>query len=899
MSDNMNQVALHISEANIWPWVAAITAALVVLAVLLEVNAGVKQLSLRRRRSRYKYGHASALLYSRHVRPNIIKLSNGAFLAMYEMAAPDASVFDANGLAASDFGIARAVSQFNEHMVVHMHQRNIAYREYDGRETPYAHPVLEWLDKRRHSSFTSGRCFRSRRIVSIAWEPPKHRDERLRAATSAGADSSVRNEDELIADFEVQLQQIEAFFRTHGLVRRLSVVKQADVFGISRERSEMLEHLAWCISGKEIHINVPIPGQELNGLLGETFRGGYDLKVGDSETQVIVLKALPDSTYPLMFSRLAELRIDFALVVRWMPLSGPEAKKLLKGAYAEWTTKSNESLNNMKDPHAIDMIESARQALGFLSSGGKMGVVNVYVILRAPDKKRVKDAAQKTVALLDEIGYKAFIATLTAEDDYFAQLPGDGYHGVRKYPLSAVNVAHLFSFHEESSGRRLADSPTLPRRQPCLTYAIAGFGETMYHVNLNDEPRDLFHHFGVGGTGSGKSVTLAHIAAMWVARMPIAGFTGIDRGRSLYRLCNFLDGNFYDVLGDQNPPGFALFSEIDEPQIRRELLDIIEGFVELQGDGRTSMMTPQRRRSLEVAMDSMLQIPPNLRSLRTYYELLQDPEGILRPALLTYTRDGSLGRTLDTETDSFSTGMFNVVEIGRIFNMQPKFLIPVMQVMFWKARTQVRRLKERTGNYDIHWLFQIDEAHTLLNHKLGQKFIQDELKMGRKEKRALGLWSNAASDYAKSEIKNDILEACKTRFFFRNLDVLDDEGVRAMYAELGLPRRGIEWLPDIQLYSMLLHQPASRELQEIRWNFDRAWLAIIGRGRDSDNRRLDDFKERFPHSWREELLRFEGVDEKLISELLALLEATRRLHQESGLTYASSAAGQASNYAVI
>jgi len=211
--------------------------------------------------------------------------------------------------------------------------------------------------------------------------------------------------------------------------------------------------------------------------------------------------------------------------------------------------------------------------------------------------------------------------------------------------------------------------------------------------------------------------------------------------------------------------------------------------------------------------------------------------------------------------------------------------------MFWKARTQVRRLKETTGNYDIHWLFQIDEAHTLLGHPLGQKFIQDELKMGRKEKRALGMWSNAAADYANTGIKNDILEACKTRFYFRNLDVLDDENVRQMYTELGLPRRGVEWLPDVQLYSLLMHQPASRELQELRWNFDRAWLAIIGRARDADNRRLDQFKERYPSTWREELLRYEGVDEKQIAELLQLLAATKRLQEVGGLTFANSAAG--------
>lgn len=871
----------HVDAGHVWPWVAVVGLLFVVVIGAIELSGSFRAVSLKRRRARFPIGHASALLYRRLVAPGTVKLSNGAYMACFEITAPDGNSFDSAGLSQADFGLGRAISQFSDRMVVHMHLlRHELYGEYDLRPSPYPHPVLAWLDERRRSYFASGRTYRSRRVVSIAWLPPSERVERLTKVTSIGVAAAMRSEDEIIIEFEEQLERIETFFRSYGSVRRLATTREPDSAGVLRERSELLEHISWCISGRNRRVIVPPPGQSINGLLAKSFRGGFDISVGDMETRVVTLKAIPEETIPMVFSRLDDLKLDYSLVVRWIPLGGSEAKKILQGSFAEWQTKTNESMS-MTDPHSVDMAESARQAIGFLSSGGRFGLVSPFVLIRSVDAHRANEACQRVIAMFDEIGYKAFRATLTAEDDYFASLPGDGYHGVRKYPLNAVNVANMFSFHEESSGRRYVDSPTLPRRSPALSYAISGFGETLYHVHLNDEPRDVFHHLGIGGTGSGKSVSLAHVAAQWVGRFPSAGFTGIDRGRSLYRLTRFLDGNFYDVLGD-NSPGFAIFADMDEPQIRREIIDILEGFIELQGIS----VTPTRRRALENAMDAIGALPSHLRSLKAFYEIVQDPEGVLRPALYVYTRSGVLGSTLDCEVDSFSTGLFNVVEIGRIFSMSSKFLIPVLTVMFWKSRTQVRQLKQRTGNYDYHWLFEIDEAHTLLNHPLGQRFIQDLFKMGRKEKMALGLWSNAASDFAKSAILNDILEACRTRFIFKNTDVLDDEKVRAMYSEVGLTRRGIEMLPDIPPYSLMVHQPASQELQIIRWALDKAWIAVIGRSRDSDNRRLDEYIERYPTTWREELLRFEGVDERVVQELTNTLEAARRANYD--LTLKSS-----------
>ncbi|HEV3156500.1 MAG TPA: hypothetical protein VGZ00_04075 [Candidatus Baltobacteraceae bacterium] len=878
----MNELSAGVSVDTwshvLWIGITILAVVLGMGAVFFEVGSFQKGISLKERRNRYRIAHANLLQYRRLVRPDLVKLANGAFLAVFEIAAPDAHSYDAQGLASSDVGLAKALSQFNERMIVHMHLRHDKYFEYDERLGEYPHPILAWLDERRREFFQSGMLSRSRRLVSVAWLPQSEKAEKFRAAISVGDDAALRSEDDIIAEFEGELTHIAEFFRSYGVVRRLGELRQADRFGIMRRRSEILEHLAWCISGKDKHILVPHAGQALNGLLAENFRGGFDVRVGNMETRVVAFKGFPQETIPLALARLAELDTDYSLIVRWLPMSGRESKKILNDAYTEWITKSSES-SVRTDIHSLQMAQSANEAISLVAAGVRFGLVSPYLIFRDADRKKVDEAAHHAVALLDEIGFASFVTTLSSEDDYFAGLPGDGYHGVRRYPLSSVNVTHLFSFHEESPGRRFTESPTLPRRQPAVAYTVAGPDEHLYHLHLNDEPRDIFHHMGVGSTGSGKSVLLAFLALQWVGRMPYAGFTGIDRGRSLYRATRFLDGKFYDVLGEVDSPGFALFSDLEDEQIRRELLDILDGFCELQG----VTVTPARRQALETAIDRISELPPHVRSLTTFYDLVQDPEDILRPALLNYTKTGSLGKTLDCSEDSFQLGLFSVVEIGRIFSMSSKYLIPVLTVVFWKARNQVRRLKARTGNFDYHWLFEIDEAHTFLGHPLGQKFVQELLKMGRKEKMALGLWSNAATDFANSPICNDILEACKTRFFFRNLDVLEDEQTRLIYSALGLSKRGIEILPYMPTYSMMFNQPASRELQVLKLGLDRSWLAIIGRSRDSDNRRLDDYIQRYPKTWREELLRYEGVEPRKIDDLIERLNQAKRISEDFGM----------------
>ena len=135
------------------------------------------------------------------------------------------------------------------------------------------------------------------------------------------------------------------------------------------------------------------------------------------------------------------------------------------------------------------------------------------------------------------------------------------------------------------------------------------------------------------------------------------------------------------------------------------------------------------------------------------------------------------------------------------------------------------------------------------------------------------MWSNAAEDFTKSGILNDLNEACRTRIMFKNVEVERDPEIRKVYSEgLGLRARGLDRLPRLGPRHILFDQPKSGETWELDMALDKAWLAVVGRTDSRDNERVDEFRARYGSRWREELLRYEGVEPALIQRHAQLMQ---------------------------
>jgi type IV secretion system protein VirB4 len=843
--------------------ILALTTATGTWALRSELASMAQHRSLRSRRDAQKIGMADELLYRRLIRSDVIKLANGAYLAMFEVTLPRKEELTEQTIADSDAGFAKALACWGSDTVLHLHNVRTLFHEYDTPET-YPHPILAWMDGIRRDWFlTPGRVFTARSILSITWMPPQSATDRLRASISDGTAHAAATEDAILVEFSRRCDAFASFASAYGGIRRLGVAASDGL-----ARSEMLEHLAWCIGGHDQPLCVPHPGQALNGLLAEQL-SRRPLHIAGQHVRVLVVKALPPSTYPMLLNRLHELATPYSLIVRFLPDDGDRARKMVHDAHTAWVTKAHEATAYV-DPHAAEQAESARQAIGAIAQGFvRFGRASIFVVIRHKEREAADELARRCEAKLKEVGLATYIADWTVEDDYLATLPGDGYHSVRKHTMHALNVTHIFSAHGESLGRRSNGSRNLPVNTPAVFYAVTP-SRSQVRVHLSDaDITDVGHHIGIGGTGLGKSALLGALAASYMARFPGAGFTGIDKGRSLYRLTRFLDGTFYDLLGADSP-GFALFSDIEQPEHARKLIEILREMVQLQGVD----IAPHHQTALEDALKSMRLLPSHMRSLTAYLETLQDRDKILIPALRNYTRQSPLlGNVLDCERDTFTSSRFNVVEIGRLMDLGEQYLIPVLRVLFWKARSQASLLASDRGAGDLHWLYQIDEAHTLLKHPIGREFIRSLWKEGRKEKFSLGLWSNAAEDFAAPGIGNDLDEACRTRFIFKNTDVKSNERVRAIYETLGVSPRGLHQLPHLAPRNLLLIQPKTDMTWVIDPALDKTWLAVVGRTDKRDNERVDEYIERHGSRWREELLQYEGVDAAHIRRLTQLVRA--------------------------
>ncbi|MFZ1125374.1 MAG: hypothetical protein WAN59_09595 [Candidatus Baltobacteraceae bacterium] len=825
--------------------VSVVAAALLVPELRSQRRAGSSLQAIRRAQAN---GLADLLPYRRLVRPDVVKLAGDRFQAAWEFAARDTSTLDEAAVVNTAYQVALTLGSLEVGTVAQFYAWRSEFGEYD-RGRGDRGPVLRTLDELREEFFAFHEpAFATWRFFVLTWRSPADAapvKRRARAALTIGAEEAVKSEDAQLADFEALCARVEGGFSALN-VRRLGSA------GLGY--SELLGFLRATISGEENPLRVPPASLPLNALLAQEFRGGFEPRIGDAEVGCVELATYPSETMPGILDRLASLGVAHTLCVRFLPMPLEEARKQHRGSWAANIGAATFRSGGLVDPHAVKQAEQSAEAYGAAADEyTRNGRTTIVLVLRAPSRDLVERGQRAVCAALEEAGFVGKAVRLAALDTWLSTLPGDATHGVRKHPLTALDVAHLVPLHETERGRRYAESESLPPQTPAVTYAL-GPGGTLSRVHLNGQ-RDLGHGLVCGQPGSGKSVMLAYLAAMAQARLPEFGVTMLDKGRSAYRLARMVDGTFYDLIAPGSP-GFALFADVEQPAQARELLAILCEMLELW----EVRVTAERSSSLEAAIRVLASIPRERRSLFAFVEQVQDPEGVLRPVFAKYARLGVLGTALDCSTDSFEIGRFNVVELERVLALEPRYLVPVLRVLMWKLAAQARRL--RAVAPDLHWLYVLDEVHAIARHPIGERFILDQLKMGRKENAFLWLASNSATDYTTMRGRTDLLMACATRIYFGDPGATD-ERTRGHYADLQLPERGIDLLPYLADREFLLHAPGSATLQRLSLRLDREALAIVGTSRG--NGRVDEYRacypaEHFgPHHWKVELLRAEGA----------------------------------------
>ena len=82
---------------------------------------------------------------------------------------------------------------------------------------------------------------------------------------------------------------------------------------------------------------------------------------------------------------------------------------------------------------------------------------------------------------------------------------------------------------------------------------------------------------------------------------------------------------------------------------------------------------PSHRNAIHTAMQTLAANPPHLRSLTSFYHVVQDRE--IKEAIQHYTTQGAMGRLLDADSDSLNLSRFMTFEIEDLMNLGDKNLV--------------------------------------------------------------------------------------------------------------------------------------------------------------------------------------------------------------------------------
>ena len=821
---------------------------------------------------------ADLLPWRRLIRQDTIKNADGSYTAAWRIAGADTGTLSDDDVLNTAYHIAATIGSSLPATKIQLYARRAPFREY----VPglgLQHPISHVLDAMRANFFLkTERVYQTERTLVLTWSPPSERMERLRAAVSVGIDAQVRSENELLTEFAQVCDVLETAFSSRTLsVLRLGHRFARDSMGTERRVSDLVSFFNMCLTGFNVPLVAPAPSVNIADHLAVEVRGGYEPKIGELETSAIIASSYPPEAVPCILDRLTELKISHLLHISFVPQPIADATQQLSAAASDFKAAANFSEKRHVDQGYRAFHEEMVDAIG-QSHGDytRYGQTSFAIIVRGRTRADVRRAERAVETVLNECMFRCTIRRAGALDTFLSVLPGQTSFGKsREYLMDALTVAKVFPIHEMSLGRKYSESESFPAGMnvPPITYAL-GPGGQFFRKHLN--VKDVFHCVKFGRTGVGKSVDETFESAMFVTRLPNAGVTIIDRGPSAYQICKMFDGHYYKLLGN-NSPGFALFSDAHIPAQSREIFKIIKRMCEVSGvpiDGK-------REQTLKDAIRVIGTRPRVERSFLAFWEQLQDFDDTLRPALKKYTRLGDVGATFDATEDSFETGRFNVIDVELAMDLAPALLIPILEVVIWKTRTAVRRMKEAIGEQgtSLHWRFTIDEFNnSLMRHPIGAQFAEDLLLMGRKENFSLSLATNSIRGFSAWQGCSNVMSAAQTRVYFNDPAATGEN--RAYYEAFELPERGILMLPELQDYEFILHQPEANIMRRLSHRLDKNILAVLGTSRSVG--RVDEYMARFPvarygkHRWKTELLQAQGAQEaaELLMNVIRSEEST-------------------------
>lgn len=569
-------------------------------------------------------------------------------------------------------------------------------------------------------------------------------------------------------------------------MERLLDYEVDDADGSAWLQSDLLSHLQHCVSGELQPVRVPKTPMYLDALLGsEDLVGGIIPRLGRRHLAVLSLDGLPQESYPAMLRDLDALGLEYRFSSRFICLDQYDAAKEINGYRKGWRQQVYRFLdqffnnpNARANRDALLMAEDAETALTEVQGGYvSAGYLTSCIVLMHEDQERLQDWARDLRRTVQTLGFGCRIESINCLEAWLGTHPGNSYANQRRPMINTLNLADLLPLSSVWTGSPVNPCPFYPPNSRPLAVLMTD-NSTPFWFNIH--AGDLGHTLIFGPTGAGKSTLLAFIAAQFRC-YENARIFAFDKGMSLFPLCFGAGGDHYHIGNADRLSGalaFAPLQRIDLEEERTWAEEWIASLMELQ----QFTVMPSHRNAIHTAILTLAANPPHLRSLTSFYHVVQDRE--IKEAIQHYTVQGAMGRLLDADSDSLNLSRFMTFEIEDLMNLGDKNLVPVLTYLF-------RRIEKALDGSPT--ILVLDEAWIMLGHPVFRAKIREWLKVMRKANCAVILATQSLSDAKNSGILDVLSESCPTKIFLPN-SAAEDAGQKELYTGMGLNDKQIHIL---------------------------------------------------------------------------------------------------------
>lgn len=352
-------------------------------------------------------GFSDMLNYAAYIDDGIIICKDGSFIASWEYSSGDTySTTDEERNNLSTM-INNAIKDLGSGWIFYVDAVRSQTDAYsDSSESNFPDNICQAIDNERRAFFNGqDTVYKTKTIITVVFTPPLLAEQKL---TDLMFEDEIKNAQKakdikeqqkestnrLIEKFKNEINKLELRLGLFFKLKRLKTYKKFDDEGNEGTYDSLLEHLNFCITGKNHPIRLPSQLMYLDTIIGgHDFFSAITPKIDDTFVQAINIEGFPNDSYPGILNVLADMPCEYRWNTRFIFMDEFESVAIMDKYRKKWRQKVRgffDQLFNTSsgriDSDALMMMQDSEDAInevksGYVSSGFYTSVVLIGSII--------------------------------------------------------------------------------------------------------------------------------------------------------------------------------------------------------------------------------------------------------------------------------------------------------------------------------------------------------------------------------------------------------------------------------------------------------------------------------------------------------------------------------------